>query len=68
MKAQVYPFSQYFVGKKKIGGDDLSRDCADISPTTHGFFGENYAHKQVPENLSIRPHPKEITSFIGSIR
>ena len=49
-----------------VGRDILSRDCIDLSSTSHEFLLRNYAHKQVPKNLNIKPLPKEIVSFIGS--
>ena len=45
----------------------MARDYFYTSPSTHEFLLKRYAHKQVLKSLSIKPLPKELTSFIGPI-
>lgn len=61
-------YSQWFVGEKNVMGNSLPRDCIGFLPSAHEFLFKKYAHEQeFPKQLTIRPLPKEIISFVGSI-
>ena len=51
LQAKTCLYSQWFAGILNVRGDSLSRDCVDLSSTTHGLLLQNYAHTQVPENF-----------------
>ena len=67
MAAKACLYSQWFAGEKNVCTDSLSRDGPFLSLSSHLFMLKHYSPKQTPENLSIKPLPKEIVSWIGSL-
>jgi hypothetical protein len=60
-------FSQWFAGYQNVGTDSISRDGLYLSLEAHVAMLKRYTPKQIPENLVLKPLPKEIVSWIGSL-
>ena len=60
-------YSQWFAGDKNVCTDSLSRDGLFLSRSSHLAMLNHYIPKQTPANLDIRPLPKVIVSWIGSL-
>ena len=60
-------YSQWFAGSQNVTADSISRDGLYLSPEAHIAMLKHYTPKQTPANLVLRPLPKEITSWIGSL-
>jgi len=67
LQVEAMLYTQWFAGRFNICTDSLSRDCHLLSPSSHELFLKTHAPKQTPVNLSIKPVPKEIVSFVTSI-
>ena len=60
-------FSQWFAGTQNIATDSISRDGLYLSVKAHVAMLKHYTPKQTPVNLVLKPLPKEIVSWIGSL-
>jgi hypothetical protein len=60
-------YSQWFAGTQNVGTDSISRDGLYLIPKAHTAMLKRYIPTQIPGNLVLRPLPKEIASWIGSL-
>ena len=60
-------YSQWFAGEQNVAMDSTSRDSLYLSPEAHVAMLKHYVPKQTPANLVLRPLPKAIVSWIGSL-
>ena len=67
LEAEACLYSQWFAGVQNVAFDSISRDCLYLSPDAHVAMLKHYVPKQTPANLVLRPLPKEIVSWIGSL-
>ena len=67
LDAEACLYSQWFAGTQNVATDSISRDCIFLSPEAHVAMLKHYIPKQTPANLVLKPLPKEISSWIGSL-
>ena len=60
-------YSQWFAGTQNVATDSISRDGLYLSLKSHVAMLKHYTPKQTPANLVLKPLPKEIVSWIGSL-
>ncbi len=60
-------YSQWFAGTQNVATDSISRDGLYLSLKSHVAMLKHYIPKQTLANLNLKPLPKEIVSWIGSL-
>ena len=67
LNSEIVLYKQWLKGAHNIVADSLSRDLFFMNEITHTKFLRCTINKQLPALFTIKPVPKEITSYVYSL-